>query len=618
MKYLIFLVLLFVQFILPQGLSVSGNIDAKIGDGTQYNDTYEKLDFEYTELLLNLNAEWKNISAWLQYEYSNPPEYGRSLNTVRRFLINYDSDSWSIEAGDIYRSWDRGLILSQFEDQQINFDNSVRGVGLLLNKNNLEIDIFAGSRKQYQSTPFNTDLRKHDESVNNRLFAGRVGYSIGILQNGLSLLMVDSDFHLISRGTISEDQSNSKNILIGYSAEVNSDTWDLAFDAVFKKVKIDPELYFLETNTTDFSIDSITREEHQGYGIYGIINKYLGNWSLTIDYKKYNFAVMDPTMRISYPYPEGALIYQNPPLTFLEHSSTLLNRNIHQMDRNDEVGYQITLSGALNQNANVLLNYNSGSSNTEWSRTIGEYAWQRGNWTKDQSSVLMPIRTPGANPYSEIYGEIVSYLFDDKLSVRLGISKASQSLLVLENIKTVSYDSLSYEFVDALTLPLDLSYSFSNGYSLEMKYQWQQLKKGIRSEVKNQGIQNDFETSFFYERIDDITNSKKYQNISILQLGIQKSPVWGINFAVEWDKYYEFGVNSENIDLNPIEELWKSFGFETDLTWLSIDLLLYISSKYRFNLFYGSEKGGLQCRNGVCKIIQPFNDGLRVGFTTYF
>ena len=64
--------------------------------------------------------------------------------------------------------------------------------------------------------------------------------------------------------------------------------------------------------------------------------------------------------------------------------------------------------------------------------------------------------------------------------------------------------------------------------------------------------------------------------------------------------------------------MWEGLGFESELTWLSFELLLNIAKKYRFNIFYGSEKGGLQCRNGVCKVIQPFNDGIRVSLTTYF
>jgi len=38
----------------------------------------------------------------------------------------------------------------------------------------------------------------------------------------------------------------------------------------------------------------------------------------------------------------------------------------------------------------------------------------------------------------------------------------------------------------------------------------------------------------------------------------------------------------------------------------------------RLSLMYGSLKGGLLCTNGVCRIIEPFDDGFKVGLSTVF
>ena len=64
--------------------------------------------------------------------------------------------------------------------------------------------------------------------------------------------------------------------------------------------------------------------------------------------------------------------------------------------------------------------------------------------------------------------------------------------------------------------------------------------------------------------------------------------------------------------------MWEGLGFNSNHSWISTELLWNIASKYRLSIFYGSEKGGLQCRNGVCKVIQPFSDGFRVSLTTIF
>ena len=545
LKYFTIVVYLIIQMMSAQSASVSGNLNARYGNGIQFNNLNETNDFDYIELLADINIRWKSLSGWMQYEFSNPPEYGRSSDTIRRFRFNYSKNNLNIALGDIYRSWDRGLILSQFEDQQIDFDNSIRGAGFLLNTDIFEIDLIAGARKQYQSTPFNTNLRKQDESVHNSVLAGRLGFKIGQSLNGLSILAATTEFPLFSRGGVSDKKSNVTSILTGYSFEYNQMNWDVALDAVIKKSHIDPELYFTETNFTDFSIDSIPREKHIGYGIYGIINKYIDNWSLTLDYKKYNFSVMNPDRRISYPYPEGNIIYQNPPLTFYEHSSTLLNRNIHQLDKNDEIGYQLTVTGVIDNKTDVLLNFSKGSRNVTWKRNVGDFLWQKGPWQKTKTAILLPFDTPDSNPYSEMFGEITSYLFEDKILTKVGISKSSQSLILFENIQSTSNDSLSYEFVDALTIPFDISYAFSNGFSLEVKYQFQKLSKGIRSKVKSFGKSHSNDTSFFYEISEGSQQSKKYQNISIIQFGIQKSPSWGISFIIERDRYHEFGINSK-------------------------------------------------------------------------
>jgi len=146
-KHLIFVFYIIFTFSHSQNVSVSGSLNSRIGRGIQFNNVKEKTDFEYSEILADLNISWSSFSSWLQYEYSNPPEYGRSLNTIRRFNLAYSYQNWNIEIGDIYKSWDRGLILSQFEDQQIDFDNSISGAGLSFSREKFNLDIVGGFRK---------------------------------------------------------------------------------------------------------------------------------------------------------------------------------------------------------------------------------------------------------------------------------------------------------------------------------------------------------------------------------------------------------------------------------------------------------------------------------------
>ena len=49
--------------------------------------------------------------------------------------------------------------------------------------------------------------------------------------------------------------------------------------------------------------------------------------------------------------------------------------------------------------------------------------------------------------------------------------------------------------------------------------------------------------------------------------------------------------------------------------WVSFEISYNLSSTQRISVLYGSIQGGLVCSNGVCRVLQPFNDGLKLSFT---
>ena len=615
-KYIMLICVIVIgDYIWSQSINFSGNLITRFGRGFQFDEAENRSEFDYDEVLLNTNIHWINISAWIQYEFSDPPEYGRSLNTIRRFRFNYTNENWSVDVGDIYRSWDRGMVLSQFDDQQINFDNSIRGVGATYTNSVASVDLIGGYREVFQSTPFNTNLRKHDESIDHVLYAARLGSHMNNFSPSLSILIDDLKFPIYSgRGQDISSYANAQQVIAGLSFEHYKQSWDVFFDMIYKNTILDTNLVVVETNYTDFTSDTTSRKETNGYAVYTNINKYLNNWTITFEYKKYHYAVHNPNVREVYPYPEGATIFQNPPLAFYEHSSTLLNRNIHQLDKSDEIGYNIAVNGNLNENTNLYVSHNRGSRNASWSREPGINNYILNPWEKLKSAGIIPLKSKAADPYKEYFAEVNSYLFNDKLFIKGGLSQSDQVLLLLENINTDVYDSLSYEFKNTFTIPIELSYTFPKNISLELKYQWQRSEKGIITNVKNGDANYSNQTSFYFDEINDEFDDKQYQYSQIFQAGLHWAPKLGISFIAEIDKYYEGGVSSKNIDVNFLEEFWESIGLDTDKTWLAMEVFWNISSKYRLDLFYGSEKGGLQCRNGVCKIIQPFSDGFRLSF----
>ena len=105
-------------------LSVDFNVSSSLNSG--YCSSYDFYD--YSENILDINLFSSNLFAWVQYEYSNPPEVGFPINDIRKFRVEYSAGGLSLKAGDIYEFWGRGLLLNQFDDQITNFDNGTRGL----------------------------------------------------------------------------------------------------------------------------------------------------------------------------------------------------------------------------------------------------------------------------------------------------------------------------------------------------------------------------------------------------------------------------------------------------------------------------------------------------------
>ena len=71
-----------------------------------------KNEFNYSEVLLNMNISHDYLETWFQFEYSKPPEIGIGINGLRKFRVDYSDGPFELSIGDIYKIWGRGLILN--------------------------------------------------------------------------------------------------------------------------------------------------------------------------------------------------------------------------------------------------------------------------------------------------------------------------------------------------------------------------------------------------------------------------------------------------------------------------------------------------------------------------
>ena len=117
--YLLFFSTLFSQ------INISNELDVRYGNSSN--------DYNYSELIIDSKITLFKTNYMIEgifsFENSNPPEIGLDERGLRKYLIGYYNENFSIELGDIYQTWGRGLILNQLDYQNLDFDTGTNGLG---------------------------------------------------------------------------------------------------------------------------------------------------------------------------------------------------------------------------------------------------------------------------------------------------------------------------------------------------------------------------------------------------------------------------------------------------------------------------------------------------------
>ncbi|MDP7071523.1 MAG: DUF6029 family protein, partial [Candidatus Marinimicrobia bacterium] len=53
-------------------------------------------------------------------------------------------------------------------------------------------------------------------------------------------------------------------------------------------------------------------------------------------------------------------------------------------------------------------------------------------------------------------------------------------------------------------------------------------------------------------------------------------------------------------------------------SWIALDVVYNFTPTHRLSVMYGSLQGGLICSNGVCRVVDPFEDGFKLTLTSLF
>ena len=574
-------------------VSFTGNTETRMGEN--------RSGFYYNETLINTHLQYGNFNNWLQFEFSDPPELGRSLNGLRKMRLEYDHGDLSLKLGDLYEIWGRGIILNSIDDQPIDRDTGIRGLSIHYNADPLEMHFITGKATFAQSTIYvpGFNNRYHNYSTSYNLYGVDFNYILGNHFLGASFLQSKEDHPIAFADTL-----DLKNQLLSTHYTYSNTIYDFYLEYIMNR-------------SFEFNNEDEYYQEHtDGRGFYGNLNLYLDLFSLNIEYINYQFGTLDPLNRWD-PVSNYGLFqpYQNPPIAMNIHENVLMNRITHQFDFNNEVGYKFEIMGMLTDWIDFFGVYSASSRSISWVRSSEDFSWQ-----KDGASSYLPNTDKSAMPFRDIYGELSFDLLNGQLYVKTGYGDSYDVTDLTTYIKTDTSSSMYYMLTSGQTIPLYMGYSLGGGWNIHAKIETQFLKKGFsRIETLNGETVIDTFYSDFYNDLNengvpDNDEFLDFETNHFMSISIGKSPHWSATLTLDRTNISETVINDSH-HLNPLEEF---LGIDQTKNWVNLEIIYNVTTSMRLSLLYGSLKGGLICTNGVCRIIEPFDDGFKLGLTTVF
>ena len=542
---------IFLCTTLTAQVEYSNNLNIRYGEGDN-NYTYEEIYFN-TGIILNRPDD--RFEALFSLELSDPPEIGLKEEGIREFLLGYYNKNLSIELGDFYQTWGRGLILNQTDYQHLDFNTSATGLSVGYEKDYISLNVIAGETNPRKSTTFlgDYDPRVPNYILKQTLYGSDLSIESPESTMGLSILFTE------------EEETPISSVIGGIRFEKPYDNGDFFLSFISKRSKFD-------------IVDSGS-ETDKGNGLYFSNTNYIKDWALTSNYRRYRIDVKDPSMRDNILSNYGqALDVQRSPTGYYQHSFKLLSRNSKQVNLNDEIGLELELIGPIDENRTLLLNYTKSSSTKGWHNEFGYWEPEPLTTTNGNSNSLFPSSDKDSYPFDEIFIELNGYNKDHTLFYRVGFDYFSDTFAVLANSNT----SESFEVNKAITFPFMVNVILNDLWSIEVQLELQRAKKGFE-------VTTNDESSFVS------LLSEKYQDNIFLGFTVNHAP-WSLTVATESTNSDE---SLSNFDSN---------------TWNSVALTYRIKSDNILEVFYGSIRGGLDCTNGVCRYIQPFENGLRIDY----
>ena len=608
----LFYIFIFISFSAAQ-IDYTISHELKYGDGKELlNGQY--VPYNYFENLLDINLSYSRFNLYEQWEYSDPPQFGYPLQKLNKAYLEYIDDELMVKLGDIYTLYGRGLGLNLFQDQSLDFDNSLRGVEFSYSHDDGFKLFGLGGRGlfEYKSSP---SSRYNDKSIDHSVTAFGAEIWLPWISSNVIMFNINQDIESLSVGGDIENK------------HIDNDNFGL--NGIWGPVD-----FYLEKSWLDWSTEGEYDElnnpiHHKGGFLYTALSFELLGFGITHEFKDYD----------AEDYP---LSISNPPIVFRESASTLVSRNLHLIKFSDEVGHQLEIMKRIGENYNLLFNYSLSHRNNGFSQKVfravdyvvipfvGDTILTDSTVElKNHLGSLMDILKFDQNsfsfsPYNQLYIELDGYLFSDKLYFKLGYDRKNE-IIAYGNKRSYDYSMVSneiqhltdttlqfnntYEYQKVLTLPNQFSYNFGNGSSLSSYFEFQWISNNFN---RDKVYLDSVDVSLTYT--DEVYN--RYFTLSYRHPS--KWTITAIYDYSSFDPTNPDGFNTNPDDDNFLEHGLRQLGIDIKNKWFGVEFLKDFSNNHQFSVFYGSEVGGLRCANGVCAYQPPFMDGFKIAFRSIF
>ena len=534
MKISIYFILFLFSFIYPQ-VDYGINYELKYSDG-------EDEDTNIFENYFDINLYYKDFYFYTLLQYKDPALIGLSTKKIEDifsvFYLDYSLGDFQLQVGDIFQSYGVGLSMHTFEDRGIDYNNSPRGVAYTYYLTD-NIDIFTTFGENTFSTRTSPAELEPNIYIDNELYLGGFSYRNDFFDFFYLLMLNNQDID--SESIVS--MKSLKNILGDYlknrySSIVPSDYHMKVFEHNFGTTLYlgDLELYFEKSWIYH---NKINDQRTSGYKYYFSSYFSLQDYGILYEHKNYNA-------------PYYFSVFSNPPIVFRENSSTLISRNLHNVDFSNEVGHHILINKSYSDQLNLLISsafsyqhvYDSSISEPKIGRILK-------NMIKLNN---LDVFLDDLKPYRQFYAEINGWNEDGKIFYKLGLDDYFELKIDKE--------------LRAKTFTSQFTFKNDSGNSVSCYLEYQKM---------------------IYEHL----NPNEIHRFAYLSPSYNHYGKW--IFSMFYDIEYEIN-NAHNFKEG----------------YMGMDITYYLSDNNILSIFIGSQKGGLVCANGTCVMQPDFENGFKI------